>query len=78
LPDGVPIFEPKTPTLGKFWRGLAMEAVGLSYGSLVYLMAIWYMYLMAIWHTCWLFGIFFPCWFVVQRKNLATLLKIML
>jgi hypothetical protein len=28
----------------------------------------WYTYLMAIWYILWLFGLFFPFWYIVLRK----------
>jgi hypothetical protein len=37
-----------------------MEHVGIFYGYLVYFVFIWYI--------LWLFGIFFPFWYVVPRK----------
>jgi hypothetical protein len=33
-------FQTKNPNLGKFWEGLAVEAVGIFYGYLVYFTAI--------------------------------------
>jgi hypothetical protein len=51
---------------------LAMGDVGIFFGTLVYFMAI-YIFLV-IWH---LFGIsvhFSSFWYIVPRKNLATLL----
>jgi hypothetical protein len=36
LPDGIHIFKTKILNLGKFWRGLAMEDVGLFYDHLAY------------------------------------------
>jgi hypothetical protein len=51
--------------LGKFWRGLATEDVGIFTfgqfsGHLAYFLAIWYIFPN--------FGTFFPIWYVVQRK----------
>jgi hypothetical protein len=37
-------FQTKNPILGKFWRGLAMEDVGIFYGHLVIFTDIWYTY----------------------------------
>jgi hypothetical protein len=56
----VSIFQTKNFYLGKFLEGLAMEVVGLFDGDLVYFTNIWYI--------LWLFGIFFPFWYVVPRK----------
>jgi hypothetical protein len=50
-----------------------MEDVGIFYGHMIYFTTIWYIYLVAISFHSWLLGIFFPFWFVVPRKNLATL-----
>jgi hypothetical protein len=36
-------------------------------------MAIYIVYFIAIWYVLWLFGIFLSFWYVVPRKNLATL-----
>jgi hypothetical protein len=55
-------------------EGLVVKDVGLFYGNLVYLAAIWYMF--------WLFGIcfgyleyvFFPVLVYCTKKNLATLI----
>jgi hypothetical protein len=58
LPDG--IFSNQTIQFGKILEGLAMEDVDKSYGYLIYFAAIWYI--------CWLFGIFFPIWYVVTSK----------
>jgi hypothetical protein len=58
------IFKPKNSNLGKFWRVLQWK-------MLVYLMVIWSIlrsFGMAIWYILWLLGIFFPFWYVVQRK----------
>jgi hypothetical protein len=62
-------FQTKNPNLGQFWWDLqvAMEAIGVFCGNLVYFMVIWYI--------LWQFGIFygylvyfFPFWDVVPRK----------
>jgi hypothetical protein len=59
-------FQTKIPILGKFLDGLAMETdgkfwpFGLFYGHFVYFMVVWY-----VWGSL---GIFFPFWYVVQRK----------
>jgi hypothetical protein len=42
LPDG--IFQTKNPNLGKFWRALEMENVGVFDGEF------------GIWHLLWPFG----------------------
>jgi hypothetical protein len=41
--------------------------LGLFYGHLVYFVVNWYI--------LWSFGVFFPCWYVVPKDNLATLLS---
>jgi hypothetical protein len=64
-------------TLGKFWRVLNWKMLeyfmaiwsifspfGLFYGHSVYCIAIWYISLLCIWYILWLFGIFFPFWYV--------------
>jgi hypothetical protein len=60
--------------------------LGIFHCHLVYFIAIWYIslpfgifhchlvYFIAIWYILWSIGIFFSFWYVVQRKNLATLL----
>jgi hypothetical protein len=48
-------------------EGLAIEDVDTLYGHLVYFAAIW--------HILWPFDVFFPLWYAVPRKNLATLLS---
>jgi hypothetical protein len=48
----------KNYNFGKFWKALKCK-------FLVYFTAIWF--------TTWTFGIFFLFWYVVPRKNLATL-----
>jgi hypothetical protein len=53
-------FQTKTPNFGLILEGLAMEDVSIFYGHLAYFTAIWYI--------LWPFGIFFPFWYVVQRK----------
>jgi hypothetical protein len=58
LPDGK--FSNQKSKFGLVVQGLAMEYVGILYGHLVSLTAVWYI--------LWLFGTFFPIW-----KNLATL-----
>jgi hypothetical protein len=62
LPDG--IFSNQKSLFGYLPEGLAMEVIvrpfGLFYGHLVYFVAIWYVF--------WLFGIFFPFWYVAPRK----------
>jgi hypothetical protein len=42
-----------------------MEDVGIFYGQLVYIVAIWYI--------LWIFGLFFPVLVCCIKKNLATL-----
>jgi hypothetical protein len=71
LPDGMHIFKPKTPNLGKFWRALQCK-------MLVYFMAIWsirrsfglvcgnFVYFMV-------FSYIFPVLVCCTKKNLATL-----
>jgi hypothetical protein len=52
-----------------------MEDVCMFYDHLVYFPANWYMfvYVFAILNILWSIGIFFPFWFFIPRKNLATL-----
>jgi ABC-type spermidine/putrescine transport system permease subunit II len=62
-------FQTKYPDLGKFLECLAMEDVGILYGTLVYYTAIWYrlwpfgivcghlVSFVAIWYRLWPFGI---------------------
>jgi hypothetical protein len=67
LPDG--IFQTKNFNSSKFWRVLQWKI-------LVYFMAILSIllpfgkrtYNVAILHILWLFGVFFPFWYVVPRK----------
>jgi hypothetical protein len=64
LPDGMYIFIPKIPILGKFWRVLQWK-------MLVYFMAIWsilrpfFVYFTALWYIFWPFGKF---WFIEPLK----------
>jgi hypothetical protein len=43
-------FQTKIPNIGKFWRALQFEDVGIFYGHLVNFTAFWYI--------LWTFGIF--------------------
>jgi hypothetical protein len=61
-------FQTDNPNLGKFWRILLMEDVGIFYGRLVYIFYFHLVYFEAIWYILWLFGIFFPFWYVLTRK----------
>jgi hypothetical protein len=49
-----------------------MEIVGIFYDHLVYFTAIWYIPIVAISFILGLFGIFFPCWYVLQEKSGIT------
>jgi hypothetical protein len=74
-------FQTENPNLGKFWRGLAIEDIGIFYSHLVYFTVIWsilrsfglfyghLVYFTAIWSILWLFSIFFPFWYVVPKKS---------
>jgi hypothetical protein len=42
------IFSNLNPTLGNFLEGLGMENVGIFYGHLGYILAIWYIYCVAL------------------------------
>jgi hypothetical protein len=64
LPDG--IFSNQLSKFVKILECLAMKDAGIFYVHLVYIFT-------AIWYILWLSGIFFPFWYVVARKNLATL-----
>jgi hypothetical protein len=44
-----------------------LRPFGIIYGHLVQRMAVWY--------SLWSFGILFPFWYVLTKKNLATLLQ---
>jgi hypothetical protein len=66
-------FQTKNPNLGKFWRALKWENVGIFYGHLEHFTTIRY--------TLWSFGtvviiwyIFPPLWYFVSRKS-ATLIS---
>jgi hypothetical protein len=50
----------KNPKLGTFWKGLAMEDVGIFYGHLFNFPSIWQMFPR--------FGTFYTFWYVVPRK----------
>jgi hypothetical protein len=52
-------FKPKNLSLGKFWRVLKVEDVGIFYWHLVYFTAIWYI--------LWPFGIFY-CYLVYLSR----------
>jgi hypothetical protein len=54
-------FQTKYANLG----GMAMEAVGIFYGHLVYFVAVWNIF--------WSFSIFSPVLVCCTKKNLATL-----
>jgi hypothetical protein len=67
LPDGIHIFKPKNPNLGKFWSVLQwkmfvylvtilsiLRPFGIFCGHLVYFMVVWY--------------IFSPFWYDAARK----------
>jgi hypothetical protein len=71
LPDG--IFSNQKSKFGSILEGIAMEAVGIFHGHVVYFKAVWYI--------CWPFGIFyigiwyiFPVLVCCTKKNLATLI----
>jgi hypothetical protein len=59
-------FETKNPNLGKFWRDLQIKikVYFMATWSLLKLFGIFCDHLVYL----WLFGIFFPFWYVVQRK----------
>jgi hypothetical protein len=61
------IFKPKIPIWVTFLC-LALEDVVVSFVHLVYFMALRYTYIVDIWYVWWLFGIFFPVWYLVPRK----------
>jgi hypothetical protein len=55
-------FQTKNPNLGKFWRALEGKKIGIFYGHLEYISAIWYILwpfgnLVAIWSIFPRFGI---------------------
>jgi hypothetical protein len=61
LPDGIPTFKPKIPTLGKVLECLAMKDVGIFYAHLEYILDIWYILwplcnLVVIWYIFYRFG----------------------
>jgi hypothetical protein len=70
-------FQTRNSKLGKFWRVLQGKMLVYRY---IGIMAIWYMllpfgifychlvYFVATWGILWLFGIFFPFWYVLQSK----------
>jgi hypothetical protein len=58
LPDG--IFSNQTSQFGYILEGLAMEDVGIFYGTLVYFVTISF--------NLWLFGIFFPVLVCCTKK----------
>jgi hypothetical protein len=60
-------FQTKHPNLGKFWRTLEFENVGIFNGRLEYFTAIWYILwpfgnVVVIWH------IPPPFWYIVSGK----------
>jgi hypothetical protein len=61
------IYKPKIPIWVTFLC-LALEDVVVSFVHLVYFMALRYTYIVDIWYVWWLFGIFFPVWYLVPRK----------
>jgi hypothetical protein len=60
-------FQTKNQNLGKFWR--EMENIGLFNDHLEYFTDICY----NLWQFGTVCGILFPIWFVLTKKNLATL-----
>jgi hypothetical protein len=46
-----------------------MQNIGIFYGHLEYLTAIWHMYFMAIWYILWPFGICFPRFGMLYREK---------
>jgi hypothetical protein len=60
-------FKPKVPIWLNF-GGSYMEHVGIFYGHFVYFTAIWYTLWPYVTYILWLFGIFFPFWYVSPRK----------
>jgi hypothetical protein len=52
-----------------------MENIGIFYAHLEYFAAIWYNLPMPVWYSLWSFGIAFPIWYVLTKKNLATLVR---
>jgi hypothetical protein len=60
-------FQSKNSNLGSFWRALCrMENVGTFFAHLEYITAIWY--------PSFPFCNFVVIWYIVSRKNLATLI----
>jgi hypothetical protein len=67
-------FQTKNPNLGKIWESLAKKDVGKLYGHLVYSIYILYI-LLPFGIFCGHCDTFSPFWYIVARKNLATLAK---
>jgi hypothetical protein len=53
-------FQTNHPILGKFWKVLQTEDIGIFYGDTVYFMAEWYI----LWPFCGKLVYFFPFWYV--------------